>query len=112
MSYDSITNHGDYLSPYYLAEVLPRELKAKDGLRARWAERDKAGELTPVKGLRGCGASTSAPGRRSRNSPSYSPMILTPLMKLAAVATKRLLSSKTTVCSSPWVTRPAPGCST
>jgi hypothetical protein len=53
MSYDSITNHGDYLSPYYLAEVLPRELKAKDGLRARWAERDKAGELTPVKGLRG-----------------------------------------------------------
>ena len=37
MSYDSITNHQDYLSPYYLAEVLPRELKAKDGLRARWA---------------------------------------------------------------------------
>ena len=52
MSYDSITNHQDYLSPYYLAEVLPRELKAKDGLRARWAERDKAGEPTPVKGLR------------------------------------------------------------
>jgi len=52
MSYDSITNHQDYLSPYYLAEVLPRELKAKDGLRARWAERDKSGEPTPVKGLR------------------------------------------------------------
>jgi hypothetical protein len=52
MSYDSITNHQDYLSPYYLAEVLPRELKAKDGLRARWIERDKAGEPTPVRGLR------------------------------------------------------------
>ena len=52
MSYDSITNHQDYLSPYYLAEVLPRELKAKDGLRARWMERDRAGEPTPVRGLR------------------------------------------------------------
>ena len=26
MSYDSITNRGDYLSPHYLAEVLPRDL--------------------------------------------------------------------------------------
>jgi hypothetical protein len=52
MSYDSLTNRGDYLSPYYLAEVLPRELAKKDGLRARWAERDKEGAATPVKGLR------------------------------------------------------------
>ena len=52
MSYDSITNRGDYLSPHYLAEVLPRDLAKKSSLRARWAERDKAGQPTPVKGLR------------------------------------------------------------
>jgi hypothetical protein len=38
MSYDSLTNRGDYLSPHYLAEVLPRELAKKDGLRARVRE--------------------------------------------------------------------------
>jgi hypothetical protein len=52
MSYDSLTNRGDYLSPHYLAEVLPRELAKKDGLRAQWAERDKEGTATPVKELR------------------------------------------------------------
>ena len=53
MSYDSITNRGDYLSPHYLAEVLPRDLAKKGSLRARWADRDKAGQPTPVRGLRG-----------------------------------------------------------
>jgi hypothetical protein len=52
MSYDSLTNRGDYLSPHYLAEVLPREIARKDGLRAQWAERDKEGTATPVKELR------------------------------------------------------------
>ncbi len=52
MSYDSLTNHGDYLSPHYLAEVLPRELAKKDGLRAQWTERDKEGTASPVKELR------------------------------------------------------------
>ena len=52
MSYDSLTNRGDYLSPHYLAEVLPRELAKKDGLRAQWAERDKEGTASPVKELR------------------------------------------------------------
>ena len=52
MSYDSIVNRGDYLSPHYLAEVLPRDLKKQGSLRTRWAERDKAGQPTPVKGLR------------------------------------------------------------
>ncbi|WP_435059329.1 hypothetical protein [Streptomyces sp. bgisy060] len=37
MTYDSLVNHGDYLSPHYLAEVLPKDLKAKDGLLTRWA---------------------------------------------------------------------------
>ena len=52
MSYDSLTNRGDYLSPHYLAEVLPRELAKKGGLRAQWAERDKEGTASPVKELR------------------------------------------------------------
>jgi hypothetical protein len=37
VTYDSLVNHGDYLSPHYLAEVLPKDLKAKDGLLSRWA---------------------------------------------------------------------------
>ncbi|MFH8613806.1 hypothetical protein ACH4E8_01865 [Streptomyces sp. NPDC017979] len=37
MTHDSLVNQGDYLSPHYLAEVLPKDLKAKDGLLARWA---------------------------------------------------------------------------
>jgi hypothetical protein len=53
MSYDSITNRGDYLSPHYLAEVLPRDLKKQGSLRTRWAEREKAAQPTPVRGLRG-----------------------------------------------------------
>ena len=52
MSYDSLANRGDYLSPHYLAEVLPRELATKDGLRAQWAARDKEGAATPVRELR------------------------------------------------------------
>ncbi|MGH3165436.1 MAG: class I SAM-dependent DNA methyltransferase, partial [Trebonia sp.] len=52
MVYDSITNRADYLSPHYLAEVLPRTLKEKGGLHARWAEREKAGTPTPVTELR------------------------------------------------------------
>ncbi len=52
MSYDSLTNRGDYLSPHYLAEVLPRELAKKDGLRTQWAQRDKQGPPSPVRELR------------------------------------------------------------
>jgi hypothetical protein len=52
MSYDSIVNRGDYLSPHYLSEMLPRDLAKKSSLRARWTERDKADQPTPVKELR------------------------------------------------------------
>ena len=52
MTYDSLTNRGDYLSPHYLAEVLPRELAKKGGLRAQWVERDKEGAASPVRELR------------------------------------------------------------
>ncbi|MER5783684.1 DNA methyltransferase [Streptomyces mobaraensis] len=41
MTYDSLVNHGDYLSAHYLAEVLPKDLKAKDGLLTRWAEAEE-----------------------------------------------------------------------
>ncbi|MFD7128063.1 MULTISPECIES: hypothetical protein [Streptomyces] len=42
MTYDSLVNHGDYLSPHYLAEVLPKDLKAKHGLLTRWAAFEEA----------------------------------------------------------------------
>lgn len=42
MTYDSLVNHGDYLSAHYLAEVLPKDLKAKDGLLARWTAAEEA----------------------------------------------------------------------
>ncbi|MFG6300133.1 MULTISPECIES: hypothetical protein [Streptomyces] len=61
MTYDSLVNHGDYFSAHYLAEVLPKDLKAKDGLLARWADHeaeenkkpaDEPRILTPRQGLR------------------------------------------------------------
>ncbi|MDG4830460.1 class I SAM-dependent DNA methyltransferase [Solwaraspora sp. WMMD1047] len=51
MSFESLTNRGEYLSAHYLAEVLPTTLKG--GLLKRWAEEEKAGRLTPRAGLRG-----------------------------------------------------------
>ncbi|PSK99022.1 hypothetical protein CLV63_104246 [Murinocardiopsis flavida] len=65
MSYDSIANRGDYFSAHYLAEVLPKRLKGKDGPYAAWAEREAAerarvkreggrpNRVTPRQGLRG-----------------------------------------------------------
>jgi hypothetical protein len=53
VTYDSIVNRGDYFSAHYLAEVLPKDLKKKDGLLARWAEAEKDGRPTPRTGLRG-----------------------------------------------------------
>ncbi|MWA06520.1 class I SAM-dependent DNA methyltransferase [Actinomadura sp. LD22] len=52
MSYDSLVNRGDYFSAHYLAEVLPKDLKKKDSLLARWTEREKNKEATPRSGLR------------------------------------------------------------
>lgn len=51
MTYDSLVNHGDYLSAHYLAEVLPKDLKAKDGLLTRWAaaeERERRAHAAAV----------------------------------------------------------------
>ncbi|MEU8265818.1 class I SAM-dependent DNA methyltransferase [Sphaerisporangium sp. NPDC049002] len=55
MSFDSLVNRGDYFSAHYLAEVLPKELKKKEGLLARWNEEEKAGRTTPRRGLRALG---------------------------------------------------------
>ncbi|MBO3741622.1 class I SAM-dependent DNA methyltransferase [Actinoplanes flavus] len=53
MTFDAIANRGEYLSAYYLAEVLPRDLKKKDeGLLARWAKEESDGRLTPRVGIR------------------------------------------------------------
>ncbi|MFV2101637.1 class I SAM-dependent DNA methyltransferase [Micromonospora sp. LOL_024] len=51
MSFESLTNRGEYLSAHYLAEILPATVKG--GLVKQWAEREKAGEGTPRTGLRG-----------------------------------------------------------
>ncbi|NBE79600.1 DNA methyltransferase family protein [Micromonospora rubida] len=51
MSFESLTNRGEYLSAHYLAEILPTTLKG--GLVKQWAEREKSGQGTPRTGLRG-----------------------------------------------------------
>ncbi|MFY1668991.1 class I SAM-dependent DNA methyltransferase [Plantactinospora sp. WMMB334] len=51
MSFESLTNRGEYLSAHYLAEVLPTTLKG--GLVKRWAEQERGGRVTPRAGLRG-----------------------------------------------------------
>ncbi|MET8118218.1 class I SAM-dependent DNA methyltransferase [Micromonospora sp. NPDC005291] len=51
MSFESLTNRGEYLSAHYLAEILPTTLKG--GLLKQWAETEKSGESTPRTGLRG-----------------------------------------------------------
>ncbi|MFE0153214.1 Eco57I restriction-modification methylase domain-containing protein [Nonomuraea sp. NPDC059007] len=55
MRLDSLVNRGDYFSAHYLAEVLPKDLKKKDGLLDRWKEQEKDGRVTPRKGLRALG---------------------------------------------------------
>lgn len=50
MSIDSLTNRGEYLSAYFLSEVLPATLKG--GLFKTWAAAEKAGRTTPRVGLR------------------------------------------------------------
>ncbi|SCL29851.1 Methyltransferase domain [Micromonospora rhizosphaerae] len=51
MSFESLTNRGEYLSAHYLAEILPTTLKG--GLLKQWSEDEKAGRVTPRAGLRG-----------------------------------------------------------
>ncbi|WP_346533781.1 class I SAM-dependent DNA methyltransferase [Micromonospora sp. DPT] len=50
MSFESLTNRGEYLSAHYLAEILPTTLKG--GLFKQWTETEKGGDGTPRTGLR------------------------------------------------------------
>ncbi|MFB9547358.1 class I SAM-dependent DNA methyltransferase, partial [Micromonospora sagamiensis] len=52
MSFESLTNRGEYLSAHYLAEILPTTLKGSE-LVKRWTAAEKNGEQTPRTGLRG-----------------------------------------------------------
>jgi AAA domain len=45
MSFESLTNRGEYLSAHYIEAVLPATLKT--GLLKRWAEEEKDGRRTP-----------------------------------------------------------------
>ncbi len=47
MGYDSLVNRGEYFSAHYLAEVLPKHLKGKDGPFKEWAERESADNKLP-----------------------------------------------------------------
>ncbi|MEU5942258.1 class I SAM-dependent DNA methyltransferase [Micromonospora sp. NPDC047548] len=52
MSFESLTNRGEYLSAHYLAEILPTTLKSSE-LVKRWTAAEKSGEQTPRTKLRG-----------------------------------------------------------
>ena len=51
MSFESLTNRGEYLSAHYLAEILPTTLKSSDLVKG-WTKTEKSGEQTPRTGLR------------------------------------------------------------
>ncbi|BAL91244.1 hypothetical protein AMIS_60240 [Actinoplanes missouriensis 431] len=51
MSFESLSNRGEYLSAHYLAEVLPTTIKGT--LLKKWAEEEKAGRSTPRSRFRG-----------------------------------------------------------
>ena len=52
MSFESLTNRGEYLSAHYLAEILPSDPQ-EGGLLKQWAERGEGRRATPRSGLRG-----------------------------------------------------------
>lgn len=78
MTYDSLVNHGDYLSAHYLAEVLPKDLKAKDGLLARWAE-------TEERERRAHSAAVAEAKREGRDPATVEPRARTPREGLRAL---------------------------
>ncbi|WP_329531878.1 hypothetical protein OG568_14740 [Streptomyces sp. NBC_01450] len=78
MTYDSLVNHGDYLSAHYLAEVLPKDLKSKEGLLARWAE-------TEERERRAHAASVAEATSEGRDPASVPPRTRTPREGLRAL---------------------------
>lgn len=49
MNFDSVLNAGEYLSNYYIEELLPDEVRKRHS--GRWNESDRAGEASPRKRL-------------------------------------------------------------
>lgn len=60
MSFESLTNRGEYLSAHYLAEILPTTLKSSDLVKG-WIATEKAGEETPAPVCGVCADPTSTP---------------------------------------------------
>ncbi|MFE9661430.1 Eco57I restriction-modification methylase domain-containing protein [Streptomyces sp. NPDC005955] len=50
MKFDALTNEGEYFPPFYLDEILPKQLKT--GLLKEWAAEERQGRPTPRQGLR------------------------------------------------------------
>ncbi len=76
MRLDAIVNRGEYFSAHYLAEVLPKELKKKDGLFAQWTEREKAARAAEASGtgpdeLHQAAAVTPRQGLKTLNRPYF-----------------------------------------
>ncbi|MEU8593773.1 Eco57I restriction-modification methylase domain-containing protein [Streptomyces anulatus] len=50
MTFDALINEGEYFPPYYLDEILPKQLKS--GLLKQWAAQERQDVTTPRQGLR------------------------------------------------------------
>ncbi|MEV7398894.1 DNA methyltransferase [Streptomyces sp. NPDC091267] len=50
MTFDALINEGEYFPPFYLDEILPKQLKA--GLLKQWAAQERQDVTTPRQGLR------------------------------------------------------------
>ncbi len=50
MKFDALINEGDYFPPFYLDEILPKQLKG--GRLKEWAAEERQGRPTPRQGLR------------------------------------------------------------
>ncbi|WP_037973397.1 hypothetical protein [Streptomyces yerevanensis] len=81
MTYDSLVNHGDYLSAHYLAEVLPKDLKAKDGLLARWTAFEEAERRRHAEAV----ADAKSMGENAMDADTVPPRLRTPREGLRAL---------------------------
>lgn len=50
MKFDALTNEGEYFPPFYLDEILPKQLKS--GRLKEWTAQERQGRPTPRQGLR------------------------------------------------------------
>ncbi|MEV3873923.1 DNA methyltransferase [Streptomyces sp. NPDC049906] len=50
MKFDALTNEGEYFPPFYLDEILPKQLRT--GLLKEWTAQERQGRHTPRQGLR------------------------------------------------------------